>query len=72
MKKKVDGQTVELIPYKEDYDSKKFKKYAKKRYYVTLCEEIPGMIYEMSTVVPSASGSEPLIKETLTFDKILN
>ena len=48
------------------------KKYAKKRYYVTLCEEIPGMIYEMSTVVPSASGSEPLIKEILTFEKVLN
>ena len=70
--KKVNGQTIELIPYEQDFDSKKFKKYSKKRYYVTLCEEIPGMIYEMSTVVPSASGSEPLIKEILTFEKVLN
>ena len=70
--KKVDGQTVELAPYEQDYDSKKFAKYAKKRYYVTLCEEVPGMIYEMSTIVPSEDGSGPLIKETLTFEKIFN
>ena len=70
--KKVDGQTVELAPYEQDYDSKKFTKYAKKRYYVTLCEEVPGMIYEMSTIVPSEDGSGPLIKETLTFEKIFN
>ena len=70
--KKVDGQTVELAPYEQDYDSKKFIKYAKKRYYVTLCEEVPGMIYEMSTIVPSEDGSGPLTKETLTFEKIFN
>ena len=70
--KKVDGQTVELSPYEQDFDSKKFKKYAKKKYYITICKEIPGMIYEMSTIIPSENGSKPLIKETLTFEKILN
>ena len=70
--KKVDGQTVELIPYEQDFDSNKFKKYAKKKYYVTICDEVPGMIYEMSTIIPSEDNSKPLIKETLTFDKILN
>ena len=70
--KKVDGQTVELIPFEQDYDSEKFRKYAKKRYYVTVCEKVPGMIYEMGTIVPSEDDSKPLMKETLTFDKILN
>ena len=70
--KKVEGQTVELTPYEEDYDSKNFKKYAKKKYYVTICEEVPGMIYEMSTIIPSEDSSKPLMKETLTFEKILN
>ena len=70
--KKVNGQTIELKPYEDDYDSEKFKKFAKKKYYITICEEVPGMIYQMSTVVPSESGSEPLMEETLTFDKILN
>ena len=70
--KKVNGQTIELKPYEDDYDSEKFKKFAKKKYYITICKEVPGMIYQMSTVVPSESGSEPLMEETLTFDKILN
>ena len=70
--KTVNGQTIELKPYEDDYDSKKFKKYAKKKYYITVCEEVPGMIYQMSTVVPSESGSDPLMEETLTFEKILN
>ena len=70
--KKVNGQTIELKPYEDDYDSEKFKKFAKKKYYITICEEVPGMIYQMSTVVPSESGSEPLMEETLTFEKILN
>ena len=51
---------------------KKPKKYAKKKYYITVCEEVPGMIYQMSTVVPSESGSDPLMEETLTFEKVLN
>ncbi len=70
--KTVNWQTIELKPYEDDYDSKKFKKYAKKKYYITICEEVPGMIYQMSTVVPSESGSDPLMEETLTFEKILN
>ena len=70
--KKVNGQTIELKPYEDDYDSEKFKKFAKKKYYITICEEVPGMIYQMSTLVPSESGSEPLMEETLTFEKILN
>ena len=69
--KKVDGKTIELMPYKDDFDSKKFEKFAKKKYYITLCDEIPGVIYEMSTVVTSKNENEPLMKETLTFDKIL-
>ena len=70
--KQLKGQTIEHMPYEQDYDSKKFKKYAKKKYYVTICDEVPGMIYEMSTIMPSEDNSKPLIKETLTFDKILN
>ena len=69
--KKVTGQTIELNPYKDDYDSKKFKKYSKKKYFITLCDDIPGMVYEMATIVPSEDSEEPLMKETLTFDKIL-
>ena len=51
---------------------KNLKNTQKKKYYITVCEEVPGMIYQMSTVVPSESGSDPLMEETLTFEKILN
>ena len=29
------------------------------------------MVYEMATIIPSEDSEEPLMKETLTFDKIL-
>ena len=70
-KKEVSGKKIELVPYEEDFDSKRFPKLAKKRYYITICDEVPGMIYEMSTIVPSEKDKEPLMKEVLTFDKIL-
>ena len=44
----------------------------KKKYYVTLCEDIPGMIYEIETIIPSENGQEPLLQETLTLQKIIN
>ena len=66
-----NGQTVVMKPYEDDYDSKKFQKFAKKTYSITLCKEVPGMVYEMSTIVPSEDNEKPLMKETLTFDKIL-
>jgi len=51
---------------------KNLKNMQKKKYYVTICEEVPGMIYEMSTIIPSENSDEPLMKETLIFDKTLN
>ena len=69
--KKLDGQTIELKPYVDDYESKKFKKYANKIYFITLCDEVPGVIYEGSTLIPSDKEDEPLMKETLIFDKIV-
>ena len=70
--KEFKGKKIELFPYEQDADSTKFDKFAKKRYFITLCDEIPGMIYEMSTYVPSDNKSKPLMEETLTFEKILN
>lgn len=70
--KKFDGHKIEHIPYKQDYDSKHFAKFAKKKYYITLCEDIPGMIYEIETIIPSENGQEPLLQETLTLQKIIN
>ena len=70
--KQFKGQTLEHIPYEQDYDSKKFIKYSKKKYYVTICDEIPGMVYQIKTIIPSENSEKPLMKEILTFEKILN
>ena len=70
--KKFDGHKIEHVPYEQDYDSKNFAKFAKKKYYITLCEDIPGMIYEIETIIPSENGQEPLLQETLTLQKIIN
>tara|TARA_B000000460_G_C21430250_1_gene354852 strand:- start:92 stop:775 length:684 start_codon:yes stop_codon:yes gene_type:complete len=70
--KQFKGQTLEHIPYEQDYDSKKFIKYSKKKYYVTMCDEIPGMVYQIKTIIPSENSEKPLMKEILTFEKILN
>ena len=67
-----DGHKIEHMPYEQDYDSRKFKKFAKKKYFVTICDEIPGMIYEVGTIIPSKNMKEPLIRETLTLQKIIN
>ena len=69
--KKLDGQTIELKPYVDDYESKKFKKYANKIYFITLFDEVPCVIYDVSTLIPSDKEDEPLMKETLIFDKIV-
>ena len=69
--KKLKGFKIEHSPYEDDYDSKRFEKYAKKKYFITLCDDIPGMIYQMGTLIPDASSETPLMKEILTFEKIL-
>jgi len=69
---KFDGHKIEHRPYEQDYDATKFKKYAKKKYYITLCDKIPGMIYKIETIIPSEDGKEPLIQETLTLQEIIS
>ena len=66
-----DGHKIEHVPYEQDYDSKKFEKFAKKKYYITICDKIPGMIYEIETIIPSKDGGEPLMREILTLQKII-
>ena len=50
---------------------KNLKNMQKKKYYITLCDKIPGMIYKIETIIPSEDGKELLMQETLTFEKII-
>jgi hypothetical protein len=72
---RVNGQTmraqqITISPYDSDPNRDRFQRLATKRYEFTICDAIPGLVYQMRGVVPAASGSakdEAVIDETLTF-----
>jgi hypothetical protein len=79
-KKEVDiqyqGQTVKgtqyiVQPYINDPKNSRYKLYAGKYYIFTLCDEIPGEIYQVRTVVPDGDtweeGQPYLVDESITF-----
>jgi hypothetical protein len=64
------AQQITISPYDTDPNRGRFERLATKQYVFTMCETIPGAVYEMRGVVPAASGSskdEAMIDETLTF-----
>ena len=72
---KVGGQTrlaqqITISPYASDPNRAQFERLAAKQYKFTICDTIPGAVYELRGVVAAASGSpkdEAVIDETLTF-----
>lgn len=72
---RVDGQTmraqqITISPYDSDPNRARYQRLAIKQYIFTICDTIPGVVYQMRGVVPAASGStkdEAVIDETLTF-----
>jgi hypothetical protein len=72
---RVGGQTrlaqqITISPYDADPNRDRYERLAAKQYVFTICETIPGAVYEVQGVVPAASGSpkdEAVLDETLTF-----
>jgi hypothetical protein len=72
---RVDGRTMRALqitisPYDSDPNRARYERLATKQYVFTMCETIPGVVYEMRGIVPAANGSskdEAMIDETLTF-----
>jgi len=65
---------ISIRPYDDDPMKPRFAAYSDKRYVFTLCEAIPGMVYELRATMadrrPAASDGgtrPPLIDETLHF-----
>jgi len=60
-----------IRPYINDPKKSDFPLYANKYYIFTLCEDIPGGIYQVRTIVPDGEqwqeGDESLIDESVTF-----
>jgi hypothetical protein len=67
------AQQIAISPYDSDPNRGRFERLANKQYFFTMCETIPGVVYEMRGVVPAASGSsqdEAVVDETLTFSSL--
>jgi hypothetical protein len=64
------AQQITITPYLADPNRERFEQLAAKKYVFTLCDGIPGHVYQLRAFVPAASGSskdEAVIDETLTF-----
>jgi hypothetical protein len=68
----VEGKQVRITPYVKDphaVGNESFKKIENKEYFITVCDDIPGYLYEIRTVVPAPDDakdkSQPLIDESL-------
>ena len=64
------GQQITIQPYRVDPLRSRFEKLADKSYVFTLCDQIPGSVYRLRSIVPAPPGRDdapPLIEETITF-----
>jgi len=62
------GERIVFTPYVKDPHRRDFEQFAGKRYEFIFSEEIPGMLYQIRTIVPGGKEStdKPLMEETLT------
>ena len=66
-----EGEKVLFSPYLKDPKRRQFEKFARKTYELIFCEDIPGQLYQIRTIVPAMEGeSEPLVEEVLTLADI--
>jgi len=67
--KEYKGEKVFFSPYLDDPRRRDFEKYAEKYYELIFSDEIPGSLYQITTIIPDKgeeANKEPLIMETLT------
>ena len=63
----VTGEKISIAPYVNDPRRRQFAQFAPKVYEFILSEQVPGMLYQIKTVIPDrAPDKGPLIEETLT------
>lgn len=65
----VAGQQITVHPYRDDPLKSRFEQLADKTYTFMFSDEVPGMLYQMRTVIVApraADGTAPLVEETLT------
>ena len=63
----LDGEKITITPYANDPRRQQLAEFADKVYEFVLSEQVPGMLYQIKTLVPSGSADKaPLLEETLT------
>jgi hypothetical protein len=65
----VSGQEITVRPYRDDPLKTRFEQMAGKIYTFMFSDQVPGMLYQMRTVVDAPSGADgaaPVLEETLT------
>ena len=72
--KEYQGEKIFFTPYVKDPHRRDFEKFADKYYEIVLSDEIPGKIYQITTIIPDASSetAEPLVMETLKLVDVKN
>ncbi len=67
--KELNAKKVTITPYENDPKRKIFEQYADKIYEITVSEDIPGMLYEIRTIIPGSEkdSSVPMVVETLVY-----
>jgi len=72
--KEYQGEKIFFTPYVKDPHRRDFEKFADKYYEIVLSDEIPGKIYQITTIIPDASSetAEPLVMETLKLIDVKN
>lgn len=72
--KEYDGEKIYFSPYLNDPHRRDFEQFADKYYEFIFSDEIPGNLYQITTVIPDRSkeDAEPLILETLTLIDVKN
>ncbi len=69
--KQLAAKTVTITPFAQDELRHKFAKFEHKTYKVTLCDQIPGEVYEMrSLVTDPAKKDEVLMEEVVQFEGV--
>ena len=72
--KEYEGEKIFFTPYIKDPHRRDFEKFADKYYEIVISEEIPGKIYQITTIIPdvSSESAEPLVMETLKLIDVKN
>ncbi len=64
--KSMQASKIVIYPYRDDSMIERFGEYADKQYVFTLIKNLPGTLYEIRSIVPTAKES-PLLEESLTY-----